>query len=162
MRIFLFITLSSILCFGCQPEKKADMKRVEEINGVPNAADIIRNPISAKGNSDTTNVAKMVFEKTEFDFGTVNEGDKVKHTFKFKNEGLQPLLIGDARSTCGCTVPKWPKEAIAPGGTGKIDVVFNTTDKPDKQHKPITITANTFPSKTVLHLRGMVTPKNKN
>jgi len=162
MRTFLLITLLSAICFGCQPDNIVDKKRVEEITGVANAADIIRNPITASGKSDTANVAKLIFEETRFDFGTVNEGDKVSHTFAFTNKGVQPLLIGDARSTCGCTVPKWPREAIAPGGSGKVEVVFDTTNKPNQQHKPITITANTFPSKTVLHLEGMVTPKNKN
>jgi len=161
MRFLFIITILFTFCFGCTPDKKADKKRVEEISGVPNAADIIRNPVTASGNMDTTNVAKMAFEETRFNFGTVNEGDKVKHTFKFNNNGSQPLLIGDARSTCGCTIPKFPKEAIPPGSSGKIDVIFDTTNKPNQQHKPITITANTFPSKTVLHLEGMVTPKNK-
>ncbi len=155
--IFLFILF---LIFGCQPEKAAKTdRRIEEINAVPNAAEMIRNPISAKGLQDTTNLPKMVFVETKFDFGTVNEGDKVSHTFKFSNTGTIPLLIADVRSTCGCTVPKWPKEAILPGEQNQISVVFDTAGKKDKQHKPITITSNTYPSKTVLSLDGFVTPK---
>lgn len=165
MRLILSIFfLAIITAFGCQSEKgtKSDKKsdrRIEEINGVPNAAELIRNPISANGIKDTTNLPKIVFTETKFDFGTVNEGDKVTHTFKFKNTGKIPLIIGDVRSTCGCTVPKWPKDAIAPGEENKISVVFDTAGKKEKQHKPITITANTFPSKTVLSLDGFVTPK---
>ncbi len=161
MRLILPIFfLALITAFGCQSEKepKSD-KRIEEINGVPNAAEMIRNPISAKGIQDTTNLPKMKFGKTEFDFGIVNEGDKVSHTFEFKNTGTIPLLISDVRSTCGCTVPKWPKETILPGEENKISVVFDTAGKKEKQHKPITITANTYPSKTVLSLDGFVTPK---
>lgn len=152
--LFLFTVLS------CQSEKenKSD-RRIEEINGVPNAAEMIRNPISAKGIQDTINIPKIAFLETEFDFGTVNEGDKVSHTFKFKNTGTVPLLISDVRSTCGCTVPKWPKEAIPPSTEDKISVVFDTAGKKDKQHKPITLTANTLPSKTILSLYGYVNPK---
>jgi len=155
--IFLMVLLAA---FGCQSEKESKSdRRIEEINGVPNAAEMIRNPISAKGIQDTTNLPKIVFEKTDFDFGTVKEGDKVSHTFKFKNTGTIPLLISDVRSTCGCTVPKWPQEAIPPGKEDKISVIFDTAGKKEKQHKPITITANTYPSKTVLSLDGFVTPK---
>lgn len=158
--IFPFFLLILLAALGCQPEKasKSD-RRVEEINTVPNAAEMIRNPISAKGLQDTTNLPKIVFVETEYDFGTVNEGDKVSHTFKFTNTGTVPLLISDVRSTCGCTVPKWPREAVPPGEQNKISVVFDTAGKKQKQHKPITITANTYPSKTVLSLDGFVTPK---
>ena len=155
--IFFLVLISA---FGCQPEKepKSD-KRIEEINGVPNAAEMIRNPISAKGIQDTTNLPKIEFSEMAYDFGTVDEDDKVSHTFKFKNTGTVPLLISNARSTCGCTVPKWPKEPVSPGEEGKISVVFDTAGKKEKQHKPITITANTYPSKTVLSIDGFVTPK---
>ena len=159
---FLLPLLSFVLfvTIGCQSEKTTKTnRRVEEINGIPNAAEMIRNPISAKGLQDTVNLAKLVFAKTDFDFGTVTEGDKVSHTFNFTNTGKVPLLIADVRSTCGCTVPKWPREAIAPGESDKISVVFDTAGKKEKQHKPITITANTYPSKTVLSLDGFVTPK---
>lgn len=158
--IFPILLLVLFSVMACQPEKtsKTD-RRVEEINGVPNASELIRNPISAKGIQDTTNLAKMDFQETKFDFGTVFEGDKVTHTFHFTNTGKTPLIISDARSTCGCTVPKWPREAIPPGGKEKISVVFDTAGKKEKQHKPITITANTYPSKTELSLNGFVTPK---
>ena len=57
----------------------------------------------------------MTFEEVAYNFGTVKEGDIVNHTFDFVNTGNVPLLITNAKSTCGCTVPDWPKEAIAPG-----------------------------------------------
>ena len=122
-------------------------------------ADIIRNPITLGDDVDTINVAKIVFDEMKFGFGTVNEGDIVEHVFKFKNKGKVPLIISDARSTCGCTVPKWPKDPIEPGSNGVISVKFDTKSKPNKQSKPITIRANTYPRETVLHLFGNVTPK---
>jgi len=161
MKGILSICLFALFVFfGCQPENttKSD-RRIEEINAVPNAAEMIRNPISAKGLQDTTNLPKMAFVETKHDFGTVSEGEKVSHIFKFINAGTVPLLISDVRSTCGCTVPKWPKEAVAPGEQNQISVVFDTAGKKEKQHKPITITANTYPSKTVLSLDGFVTSK---
>jgi len=68
-------------------------------------------------------------------------------------------LITRAKSTCGCTVPEWPEEPIAPGEEGVISVRFDTKNKSGKQGKPITIIANTYPKDTYLQLLGTVTPK---
>ncbi len=156
-----------MLCVGaCQSDQKKSnqsKKLVQEIkaDGKISNSDIIRNPITADGPLDTINVAKMSFLENKYEFGTVKEGDEVKHTFTFENTGKAPLLISDARSTCGCTVPKWPKTPIPPGGKGEINVVFKTKGKQNKQQKPVTISANTYPPQTVIYLSGIVTPKPK-
>ena len=160
MQYFLFaITLLfAIGCNSSDSQKDKDALTSVKPSERNEVADIIRNPVSANKPLDTTNVAKFEFEETTFDFGTVNEGDKVKHAFKFKNVGTMPLIISYARSTCGCTVPKWPKNAIAPGESSEISVVFNTTKKPNKQKKPIIITSNAYPSEVKVYLQGTVTP----
>ena len=68
---------------------------------------------------------EITFEETEFDFGTIDQGTAVEHTFKFTNTGNAPLVITNATSSCGCTVPTWTKEPIAPGETGEMLVKFN-------------------------------------
>jgi hypothetical protein len=68
----------------------------------------------------------MTFEKTEIDYGTVALGGDGVRFFKFKNTGNQPLVIKNARGSCGCTVPKWTKEAIQPGKSGIIEVKYDT------------------------------------
>ena len=85
----------------------------------------------------------MKFEKKEHNFGNIIEGDVVKHTFKFTNTGNSDLLITNVKSSCGCTVPEYPKNSIAVGETGEIEVAFNSSGKSGKQLKTITITANT-------------------
>lgn len=161
--LFSMLMLAFLIC-SCEPETSGTGKMIQEIktDGSPSNASIIRNPISADGAVDTINVAKMVFDDFKHNFGTVKEGDIVKHVYKFTNEGNVPLVIADARSTCGCTVPKWPKDAIEPGGKGVISVRFDTKAKTEKQSKPITIRANTNPKETVLQLHGFVTPKPTN
>lgn len=121
-------------------------------------ADIIRNPVSADGSMDTVNVAKLRFETEKYDFGKVKEGDIVYYVFDFENIGKVPLLIRDVRSTCGCTVPKWPETPVAPGEKGSISVKFDTTNKFSEQSKPIIITANTYPATTRVYLYGYVEP----
>jgi hypothetical protein len=106
--------------------------------------------------------ASISFDKIEFDFGTVNEGDIVSTTYKVTNSGKTDLIITNAEASCGCTVPVWPKEAIKPGETADIAVKFNTRGKPNRQSKSITLSTNTAVGKEVLKLSGMVIPTIKN
>jgi hypothetical protein len=99
------------------------------------------------------------YDNERFDFGVADEGEVVKHTFKFTNVGKEPLLINNAKGSCGCTVPTWPKEAIPPGGTGEIRIEFNTKGKPGMQSKRVTVTANTTPTETFLEIKGEVRSK---
>ncbi|MBT1703569.1 DUF1573 domain-containing protein [Fulvivirgaceae bacterium PWU20] len=99
------------------------------------------------------------FEKTEHDFGTINEGQVVEYTYKFKNTGEAPLIIQGAQGSCGCTVPEWSKDPIPVGGTGYVKAKFDSNGKPNIQNKTVTVTANTWPKQTVLRFKAMVTPK---
>ncbi len=98
------------------------------------------------------------FEETEFDFGKVKAGEKVRHTYKFKNTGSEPLIISNAKGSCGCTVPSWPREPIPPGGTGEVTVEFNSKNKKGPRNQKVTITANTDPPQIFLYLKGEVEP----
>lgn len=161
VRIFSFFSLL-LLINACSKDSSAagdDEFQSTAVDGVITNADLIRNPVSADGLVDTINVAKMTFTEVDYNFGSVETGDVVKKEFSFTNTGKVPLLIGDARSTCGCTVPDWPKEMIQPGESSVISVVFDTKNKSGRQVKPVTITANTYPVATKLRLIGEVTEK---
>jgi Protein of unknown function (DUF1573) len=121
-------------------------------------ADIIRNPVSID-NKDTINIAKMSFTDNLYDYGRVQQGTQVEHTFKFTNTGKVPLLITDVKSTCGCTIADYKKTPIMPGETDQIKVHFDTTEKELDQLKEVSIFANTIPSKNVVSLRGYVIKK---
>ncbi len=82
------------------------------------------------------------FDDTKHDFGTITEGEKVKHAYKFKNTGSNPLLISNAVASCGCTVPSYPKKPIAPGEEGEIIVEFNSTNRVGQQKKNVLIYSN--------------------
>ncbi|GGZ27610.1 hypothetical protein GCM10007049_20560 [Echinicola pacifica] len=84
----------------------------------------------------------ITFVETEKDFGEISQGTKVEHTFKFTNTGTEVLKISNVAATCGCTVPSWPKEPIAPGKTGEIKVSFNSTGKMGKQRSVVRIYSN--------------------
>lgn len=98
----------------------------------------------------------MDFASYEFDFGEINQGDKVQHVYKFTNTGTEPLVISNAKGTCGCTVPSWPKDPVAPGADGEIMVEFKSKGKSGNQTKRVIITANTNPPTTNLTIKGKV------
>ncbi|MEJ6617143.1 MAG: DUF1573 domain-containing protein [Crocinitomicaceae bacterium] len=100
--------------------------------------------------------AKIDFSKETHDYGTIENGANGQCTFEFKNTGNAPLIISNAKGSCGCTVPSWPKEPIAPGATGSISVKYDTK-RPGAINKSVTITSNAVnePSK-VIRIKGNV------
>ena len=114
----------------------------------------------AKAAAPSGPITSVQFEETTYNFGTVKDGDKVKHVYKFKNTGKAPLIISDAKGSCGCTVPDWPREPIAPGASAEIKIDFDSkgkgSDDGSKQTKRVTVTANTNPAQTYLTISGVV------
>ena len=124
------------------------------------SSDIVSNPVSADDTAAIpAKLPEMVFDQNIFDFGTIKEGDEVKHTYTFKNSGNAELLISNASASCGCTVPNWPRQPIRPGESAGIDVTFNSAGKGGKVEKTIHITANTRPTETILVIKGEVIRK---
>lgn len=97
-----------------------------------------------KDQEEANNMAKTTieFSETEYNFGMINAGTKVKHTFKVKNTGNAPLKLTNVKPTCGCTASDYTKEEIAPGKEGIIAVEFNSSGKTGMQRKGITVTGN--------------------
>ena len=126
-------------------------------------ASVIVTPAPAAAMSVTTESPKiggpvMTFEKTEIDYGTIAQGADPLRRFKFKNTGTEPLVIKDARGSCGCTVPSYKKEPIQPGETGEIEVRYDTQRIGDFQ-KSVTINTNEGDQARVLMIRGKVNEK---
>ena len=108
---------------------------------------------------DTQTDAKMEFEEIEWNFGEIKQGESVEYAFNFTNTGSDPLIITSAKGSCGCTVPVWPREPVAPGESGVIDVKFNSKGKKGKQNKRVTLITNMVPSQKVLTVKGQVNLK---
>ena len=99
------------------------------------------------------------FQVKEKDFGTITQGEKVEHVFSFKNTGDSPLKIQNVAVTCGCTAPNWPKDAIAPGATGELKVVYNSAGKMGTQNPIIRIYSNASEPIEKVSLKVNVVPK---
>lgn len=148
--LFKYITVlaavaSLYACGGEQPAAQEDAKL---------DTDIVTAPATAEG--DVEGAPVMTFEKDVHDFGKIIQGEKVSYSFKFTNSGASDLLITDAKGSCGCTVPEYPKNPVKPGATGVIDVVFDSTGKSGQQNKKVTITANTVPGTVTLAINGNI------
>lgn len=103
------------------------------------------------------------WEKTNFDFGDIVQGEKVEHIFKFSNLGTEPLVITNVEVTCGCTTPKgWPRSPIGPGETGEITIAFDSTGKIGRQNKVVTITSNATGTSNQVMISGNVLEKKPN
>jgi hypothetical protein len=130
--------------------------------GASAKVDESKKEIAEERDSKTQAYPVMEFEEQEFDFGTVEEGEVVEHTFVFTNTGDAPLIVSNAVATCGCTVPTWTKKAISPGDKGEMLVKFNTKGKPNQQMKAVRITANTQSGRETLRIKAFVNPQNSN
>jgi len=142
MKKIAIVLLSAAMMWSCGSKGKVD-------------TDLVSNPATASGES-TGKMPKFEFEMTEYDFGTIAQGQKVTQVFKFKNVGDADLVISDAKGSCGCTVPTYPEKPIAPGSSGEIEVVFDSAGKSADQVKTVTLYANTSPTEFVLKLKGFV------
>jgi len=119
-------------------------------------ADIVNNPNTASGQSDRSSLPVLQFEEREHDFGKILQGETVSINFKFKNSGKSDLIIAEVSTSCGCTVPSYPKTPIKPGEEGIIKVAFSSKNQKGYQSKNILVVANTQPNTTVLRIKAQV------
>jgi hypothetical protein len=134
----------------------------ENAHGDSLTTDMVKNPITADGSSDTTELPRFQFTETNHDFGVIVEGEKVSYTYKFKNAGKSELIISAAKGSCGCTVPKYSTTPVPPGGSGEIEVIFDSSGRSGMQHKTVTVLANTQPNRIELTFTAeIVVPEDK-
>lgn len=101
---------------------------------------------------------KIVFDDTDYDFGTVKSGDVVKYSFTFSNEGKRDLMIRKVKSSCGCTATTPADKVIKKGGKSTIKIAFNTHGRTGRQHKTVTVITNDPNNpEVVLNIHGEVT-----
>lgn len=112
---------------------------------------------------------KMTFETTVVDYGTIEQHSESLRVATFTNTGTEPLVITNAHGSCGCTVPKWPKEPIMPGQSSNIEIRYDTK-RLGKINKTVTITTNEGGKPLILKVIGQINqaapeesvPKNTN
>jgi len=151
-KIIIFSLVASLGVFTACTESNAATK-----------VDVAKLEAAKKRDKDISKGAPVIkFDKLVYDFGTVTDGDIVETTFMLTNTGKSALIITDAKTTCGCTVPTWPKDKpVLPGESTEIKVKFNTAGKGGgRQSKDVTLFTNTAVGREVLKLKGIVNRKN--
>lgn len=96
------------------------------------------------------------FFEESHNFGEIKEGEKVKHTFRFKNAGANPLKVENVKASCGCTASDYTKEEVAPGAEGFVEVEFDSSNKNGIIRKTLTVTTNSEPRNKILSFTGEV------
>ncbi len=155
-----FMAVLLVSAFACSNSDK-DVRQ-DALSSITNKEVQPQNPVQPAANEEMTAptgpTTTIAFEDERFDFGQVTEGEIVKHTYTFTNTGKEPLIISRAKGSCGCTVPKYTTDPIAPGDKGEMVVEFNTRGKRGRKSQKVTITANTNPPQTFIYIEGDVNP----
>ena len=136
------------------------MKKIAIILSLVFVASLMVSAQSESVNNETKNpnAPVITFDKVVHDYGTIYQGSDGKCEFVFKNTGKEPLILSKPRSSCGCTVPQWPKQPILPGESDKITVTYNTK-KIGVINKTVTIYSNASNKSVVLRIKGKVVAK---
>lgn len=146
--VFIAIALVSFTFTSCKKDSASSKVKSENIE-----AAAARDAEISKG------VPAITWDKVEHDFGDLKQGEKVETIFTLTNSGEGDLVITGAKGSCGCTVPQWPKEAIKPGTTAEIKVVFNSSGKKNKTTNTVTLTTNTEKGNEIVRIKAFVEPK---
>ena len=141
--IHILTALAILTSCSTDPSKKANENKAETTEAATPTAD---GPV-------------VTFDKLSHDFGTIKEGDVVETVFTLTNTGSSDLIILNARGSCGCTVPEYPKDQpIAPGASAEVTVKFDSNNKPNANNRSVTFTTNTEKGREVVQIRTFVTP----
>ena len=142
MKKLLFAGAALSMLFACNnPSQKSD----ESIDSTVYDANV-----------NTSGTGKIAFESDVFDFGTIKEGEIVEHTFKFTNEGKEPIILAQVSASCGCTTPDYTVDPVLPGKEGEIKVSFNSAGQVGVQQKIVTVSSNAENAVTSVQLKGTV------
>ncbi len=160
-RLFLVVAVAGILTVGCKGDSTSTA--TQEAPAVTPTSNTQSPAAAPPATVPVGPLTSFSFSESEFDFGEIEEGEKITHEFAFKNTGDEPLVISKAVGSCGCTVPDWPREPIAAGESGVIKVQYDSRGKGKTkaeggkaENKRVTITANTDPANTYLTIKGKV------
>jgi hypothetical protein len=149
MKYFVAALVSLVLVFSlyaCNMKEEKDTL----------STDLISNPISADSPNQNGKLPQFSFKTTEHDFGKIIDGVKVSYKFRFTNVGNADLIISNVKTTCGCTVSRFPKKPVKPGESEFIELTFDSSRRQGFNHKAASVLANTQPNVATLNIKALV------
>ena len=153
MKKYLFVSAVALAAFmfSCNSETANTEASTETTVVAPETTTETTLPTSV-----ATELTSLSIDRMEHDFGKIPDTAPVETSFTITNTGDKPLLITNAQGSCGCTVPEYPKEPLAPGESRDMKVSFNPNGKEGVNNKTVTITANTDPATTIINIKSDV------
>ncbi len=146
---YILIIILTIALTGCgSSQKNGDQELIP--------TDVVKNPQTANKDSKSKQMPGIEFERSEYNFGKIIEGEVVSFGFKFTNTGESDLLISTVRTSCGCTASEYPEKPIKPGDEGVVKITFNSKGRHGFQKKTAVVIANTQPSKIFLIIKAKI------
>lgn len=142
--VFLAISALCMIAFTSCKEDAASKVKTENV------------ALAADRDANAGDLPAIEFDKTEHDFGTIENGTPVETVFKYTNVGKSMLVVTNVKSTCGCTVPSNYTKEVAPGQTGEFTVKFNGKGNGNTVTKTITMTTNTEKGKEMVKIKAFV------
>jgi hypothetical protein len=149
--IFTAFTISAQVSSSSQSDaqkKEMEQKKMEEQKR-------LKEQEKAESQAENPNAPVIKFDKTVHDYGTIQQHGDGKCEFKFTNEGKEPLILSNVRSSCGCTVPTWPRQPVLPGQSEVIKVKYDTK-RIGMINKSIHVYSNAKVSPLTLKIKGKV------
>ncbi len=166
LQSFIFLSLTGLFLFSLPAEAQQARKKHK---GRANLKTVYRKParkvathrpiVPVSNPTVVRSQAAFTFTNRWHDFGDIVQGQKITHTFAFRNTGKDPLIISNVQPTCGCTVTEWTRQPIMPGQPGGVTVTFDSGEALNGQSKTITVISNSSGGSERLYLRGNVLPK---
>ncbi len=143
----IFLSISLISIYSCSDTEEATADPVN-----------IQNPYTENGidSSVLQNMGQLSFADTAHDFGNIREGEVVEWDLDYHNIGEGNIVIQSAFATCGCTVPEYSREPLAPGDTASLKIKFDSAEKQGHVEKVVTIETNGHPATYHLKIRANV------
>ena len=158
---FLFYSLIFLLLCGCNEATKENKYSSSIVANEENEKELSSklSDVQAEEKERMSNLTLVAFDRMKHDFGDIKADADYTTEFTIKNTGKKPLQIFDVKASCGCTVPKWNKNPIAPNGSDKIKVTFHPkSTQLGGQNKTISVLTNSDPGIVILEILANVEP----
>lgn len=151
-KLILFIAIFTFAVFIVNAQTSASKEDAKKRDAVK------KTPQQTTEKNTNPNAPIIDFEKTIHDYGTMEQHDDGRCEFKFKNTGKEPLILSNVRSSCGCTVPEWPRQPILPGQSEVIKVKYDTK-RIGGINKSVYVYSNGVKSPITLKIKGKINAK---
>jgi len=154
MKTISILIFTSIFAISSTAQRISDLPQNKAAKPVVQTAQTAQSVQTVQ----TASQDSIIFDKLEYDYGTMEYGGDGNTEFTFTNKGKAPVVLSNVRASCGCTTPEWTKTPVAPGEKGTIKVKYNT-NLPGTFNKSITVSSNAANSNVMLRIKGNVKPK---